>query len=314
MRLDVYAPLVASLLLGLSARPAARRLPPALAFRLLVGAGLSAAACWVWALGLLCWTAVGQLSFVAAEGHWSPSALRATDPVAGPVAWAAGVILVGLAATFVAVTLGRVRAVCATRALARQVCRTAPSGLVVVDSPVPEAFALPGAGRGRVVVSTAMLAALDPAERRVLFAHERAHLAGHHHHWLIAAQLAAAADPVLARLPGAVGLCLERAADEEAAAEVADRALAAAALCRAGLAALRAGPIRPAGLSMAYAAGEVRYRVDALLSDPPRVRWAVVGLVALLVGAALAGAVDAGRDTAQLFQHAIWAHWLRAGR
>lgn len=46
---------------------------------------------------------------------------------------------------------------------------------MVLDDPVPDAYALDGL-LGRIVVSTAMLRALVADERRALLAHESAHL------------------------------------------------------------------------------------------------------------------------------------------
>ncbi|NED76366.1 M48 family metalloprotease, partial [Streptomyces sp. SID9944] len=64
--------------------------------------------------------------------------------------------------------------------------------VVVLPDDTPYAYALPGGsgdpggsggsgGPGRIVVTTALLTGLRPAERRALFAHERAHLAARHH-------------------------------------------------------------------------------------------------------------------------------------
>ncbi|WP_240678378.1 M48 family metalloprotease [Streptomyces griseoviridis] len=65
----------------------------------------------------------------------------------------------------------------------------------------PDAYALPGRP-GRVVVTTGMLRALDAREREVLFAHERAHLAGRHHLFAVCAESAAALHPALRALRG----------------------------------------------------------------------------------------------------------------
>jgi Zn-dependent protease with chaperone function len=51
---------------------------------------------------------------------------------------------------------------------------------LVVEHTQPVAYCLPGRG-GRIVLSSAALAALDPAELGAVLAHERAHLAGRHH-------------------------------------------------------------------------------------------------------------------------------------
>jgi Zn-dependent protease with chaperone function len=313
VRIDVYLPIVISVLLALLARPVGHRLPPRLAVQLLVPAAVVTAAGWIWVLALLCWTAVGRLSFVAAAGHWSPAALGgANDPVAGPIAYLAGTSLLVLSAVIVTVTIRRARAVWATRALARQICPVGDGELVVIDQDAPEAFAVPGTATGRIVVSTGMLRALDAGERRVVFAHERAHLHGRHHWWLLAAQLAAAADPVLTRLPSLVSHLLERWADETAAEQVGDRRLAARALARAALATLnRPAPIRNIGVALSYTTRGVPARVQALLTDPPSIRWPLILVIAALTTVAAAGAIDAGRDLENLFEHAMHAYWAR---
>jgi Zn-dependent protease with chaperone function len=88
----------------------------------------------------------------------------------------------------------------------------------------------------RIVVTTAMLRSLGPAEREALFAHERAHNAGNHYRFLLAAELAAHCHPGLRRLRDTVQLAAERAADEAAAIAVGDRHLTARAIARAALA------------------------------------------------------------------------------
>ncbi len=306
----MYLPVLVALLLGLAVRRLARVLPPVAGVRALVGAGVAAAVGWVWALGLLVWTAIGELPVMARVGGWSTAALRVDNPVAAPVAYLAGAVLLAVAVGFVVVATGRVQAVRATRVLARQVCGGAGGELVVLPGEAPEAFALPalGTGTGRIVVSAGMLRALDAQERRVLFAHERAHLAGRHHWWLLVAQLAAAANPLLARLPAAVGYLLERAADEAAAADVGDRRLAARAVARAGLA-LHHAPVavaaRAQGIALGYTSHAVVARVRALLGKPPPARrMLLVGMV-LAIAVAAAGAVDAGFDVEHLFEHAM---------
>ena len=51
---------------------------------------------------------------------------------------------------------------------------------LVVEHDVPVAYCLPGRG-GRIVLTSAALSALPPAELRAVLAHERAHLSGRHH-------------------------------------------------------------------------------------------------------------------------------------
>src|ERR1019366_3181879 len=138
---------------------------------------------------------------------------------------------------------------------------------------------------GRVGVSTAMLRALPPDERRVLLAHEAAHLRHHHHLYVQLAELGAAANPLLRPLALAVRDGTERWADEDAAAEVGDRALAARALARAGLARALASPgLRMAPLTTLPAVDSgVAHRALALLAPRPRRRRRLAVAVATLV-------------------------------
>jgi hypothetical protein len=73
---------------------------------------------------------------------------------------------------------------------ARLVGRPEPGlGVVLVDHPQPHAYCV--AGRNpTVVLTTGALEALDPAQLDVVLAHERAHLAGHHHALLALARIA----------------------------------------------------------------------------------------------------------------------------
>ena len=308
MRLDVYVPVLAALLWGVAVRPLARRLPPGIGFRVLVGAGLISAAGWVWTLGLLAWTAVGQIPGVARYGGWSVPVLQADNPVALPIAYTAAAALAVVTVLVALASIRRLRAVAHSWKLARTLVPTAGGELVVLPDPTVEAFALPSFDRrrrGHIVVTAGMLRALDPAERRVLFAHERAHLHGAHHWWLLAAQLAAAANPFLARLPAIVDHLLERAADETAATAVTDRCLAARALAHAALAALCHPPAPARGVALAYTGSTTEARIAALLAPPPRSRRALLVIVAVTVALVVVAAADAGRDLETLFELAM---------
>ena len=131
----------------------------------------------------------------------------------------------------------------------------------LLETSTPIAFAAPGSP-GCVVVSRGMLDALDPAERRVLIAHERAHLEGHHHRFLMAADMAVAAMPLFAPLARQVRLATERSADEMAAAAMGgDRGLVARAIAHAALA---GGPAPDGG----FLGNSVVARVRALSRAP----------------------------------------------
>jgi hypothetical protein len=146
------------------------------------------------------------------------------------------------------------------------------SELAVLPDDAAYAYALPGArGKpGRIVVSTGMLACLTDAERRVLLAHERAHLRDRHDRYLMAAALVACAHPLLRPLGAAIGYTVERWADESAAADVGDRRVAALAVGKAALVA-RAAPAP--GIPAFAAPGPVPRRVAALLGPAPDGGW-----------------------------------------
>jgi Zn-dependent protease with chaperone function len=299
MHFDVYLPLAGSAVFGLLAPVLGRWLPPATATRLLTAGGATCAVAVLVALASLASTFVGQVAFVAALGSWSTTLVQLHDPVPTVVAEIATVALAA-AGVAVPVTIWR-----RTRALVRVVRAGAgvpsPGGLVVVDIPEPQAFALPAlpGSPSRIVVSTGMLRVLRGDEHRVLLAHEQAHLRHRHHWYRLVSALAVAANPLLFRLPAVVGQTTERWADEVAAEHVGDRGLTARAIARAALATRRTGAV-PAG----FGHGDVPVRVRSLLSGPQRGR----PMVALVVIAALLGClVAAGRaqaDTEDLFERA----------
>jgi Zn-dependent protease with chaperone function len=181
---------------------------------------------------------------------------------------------------------------------------------MVVEHDRPLAHALPGRP-GRIVVSTSMLATLGPAERRALFAHERAHLAKAHHLFVVVVDVLAATNPLLRPLTGAVRYTTERWADEIAAGQVGDRSVVARAVGKAALA-TRADPggQAPDGVLLAATAGPVPRRVAALLTGPParRLRSVLVspvGLFALVaVGLAVCSVVFS-LDAATDLHHAL---------
>src|SRR5262249_47324163 len=134
---------------------------------------------------------------------------------------------------------------------------------------------------GRIVVTTGLLHALTPLERRVVLAHESSHLLHRHAWWLLAADLAAAANPLLRPTARAVGVSIERWADEDGATPVGDRRAAARALARTAL--LTSTPAAAARLALAATTGDVPGRVRALIDAPPRRRPARVAVLAALL-------------------------------
>lgn len=296
----VAVPLVVAACFGVLGPRLARRLPPRHATWLLsagaVTAALSALAM-LFSVGLVL---VGQAPSVASEGHWSASILREHAPVEPGVTVAALSALIAAMAATIVVAGRRGLAMLA----AYRDCRRLPGAagdLVVVPNTSAGAVAIPGRP-GRIVVSQALLIALSASERRALLAHERAHL-GHGHHWhRTVVSLAAAANPLLRPLCSATLHATERWADEEAAAEVGDRATVAAAVARAARMSSRRGPV--IGPHLAVAAGGVPERVAALLGRPARPRPDLIVLAAALLIAGLVGAVVMGKEIEHLFEFA----------
>jgi Zn-dependent protease with chaperone function len=210
MRVAVYLPLLLALLAVPGARLLAGRCEPRLATWLLTLSALVLAATSTLSLALLALTGLLRVPELAALGEWSLRLAARRDPVELSVAAAAGLLLA--VATVAAVRMFAIRCRSLARAATDAACLAATDGLVIVDDPVPEAYALPGLP-GRVVVSTGMLDTLDPGERAILLAHERTHLAGHHYAFVALAQLGAAANPLLRPLAAAVTYTVERWAD-----------------------------------------------------------------------------------------------------
>jgi Zn-dependent protease with chaperone function len=270
----------------------ARRLPPAAATRLLVPASLVVAGSSVWVLVAVAFTWVAQFPAVSRYGQWSAEELRADTPF--PTAVPVGCGLLAVLAVTRAATRGtrRIRLLLAVRQSCRGIGE--PGSLVVLDNDRPDAFATPGVN-GRIVVTRGLLRALSADERRALLAHEAAHLAHRHVWWLLAAELAAAANPVLARTARAITHTVERWADEDAARAVTDRRLVARTLARTALL-IRAAPAGP--VSLPAVGGDVPERVRALLEPPPRPRVVPLAvLVVLLIATTVAaGAVQRRGD------------------
>ncbi|MFJ9110363.1 M56 family metallopeptidase [Streptomyces sp. NPDC102283] len=268
MGVFVYLPLVLPLTALPIARLAEQHLHPRRAARLLATVAVILASCSLVCLGLLVVVGTAQLPGNPLPDGWSDAEVREAvphDAFAGKASILA-LVVVTAACGFTVHRHYRFRAR-AHRALAGL-----PGGdVAVLPDDVPYAYALPGSP-GRVMVSTALLASLEPAEHRALFAHERAHLAGRHHRLLLATRLAGCVNPLLWPLLGALVYSTERWADEEAARVTGDRRLTARAV---GKAALVSRPV-PGGRAFAAfaAAGPVPRRVAALLGPvPPDRGW-----------------------------------------
>ncbi|QEU89922.1 M48 family metalloprotease [Streptomyces kanamyceticus] len=271
---------------------------PVVALWTLTASALLLAAGTVAALGTLALTGLFKIPAFASVGELvhplrTPS-VRLVLPLA---ALAAGLLALG------ALALGRsvVRQATALRTARSEAGRRPPAGdLCVVESPRPDAYALPGRPH-RIVVTTAMLRSLDAREREALFAHERAHNAGGHHYFLSAAELAAHCHPALRPVRAAIRLAAERAADEAAATAVGDRRLTARAIARAALAAHATDTARPV-VTPAATTSPVPQRVAALLSPAARPRRATSWVAALLAVCAFASCATAATVAVRVHQ------------
>ncbi|MBT2898057.1 M56 family metallopeptidase [Streptomyces sp. McG3] len=268
MGVFVYLPLVLPLTALPIARLAEQHLHPRRAARLLTTVAVILAACSLVCLGLLVVVGTAQLPGNPLPDGWSDAEVREAvphDAFAGKTSILALVVVT----TACGVTVHRHYRF---RARAHRTLAGLPGGdVAVLPDDVPYAYALPGSP-GRVMVSTALLASLEPAEHRALFAHERAHLAGRHHRLLLATRLAGCVNPLLWPLLGALVYSTERWADEEAARVTGDRRLTARAV---GKAALASRPVPGGAAFAAFAAvGPVPRRVAALLGPvPPDRGW-----------------------------------------
>jgi len=164
----------------------------------------------------------------------------------------------------------------------------------LLDHPAPVAFCIPGA-RPLLVLSSGIVAELDRGQLAAVVAHERAHLAEHHHLLLLPFLAWRAALPVLPaadRAHDAVRALVEMRADDVALCSLTGpdvrRTLAEAIVAVAGA----AGGEVPAG-ALTLTGGPVAVRVRRLLVPadplPPAARWAALtsALALLLAPTAL---------------------------
>ncbi|WP_432054566.1 M56 family metallopeptidase [Streptomyces sp. bgisy022] len=271
MGVFVFLPLVLPLTAWPIARLAAQHLHPRTATRMLTAVAAVMAVCSTVCLALVMVVGTAQLPGNPLPDGWSDPEVRAAVPYDEVVGKAAipALCAVLLACTQTLWRHGRTR-----RRAHRALAGLPDTEVAVLPDGAPYAYALPGVRRrrGRVVVTTELLDRLTSAERRALFAHERAHLSDGHHRLLLAVRLAARANPFLRPLQTAVSYTTERWADEVAAQRVGSRRTVATAIGKAALAS------RPGSPLPAFAApGPVPRRVAALLAPPPApARWPAV--------------------------------------
>jgi Zn-dependent protease with chaperone function len=260
---------------------------------------------------LVCWQAVGLaggLSIIGALlvhglapwGHSLPEAWwhwvtrqPPEDPVRGDH-WVAQTLAAVLALELLGVlVLSLVRTARTRRrhrALLELVVEPAAVGgdTRLLEHPAPVAFCIPGA-RPLLVLSSGMVEELDGAQVEAVVAHERAHLAEHHHLLLLPFVAWRAALPVLpaaGRAHDAVRELVEMRADDVALTSLRcpdpRRTLAAAIVAVATGA---GGPL-PEG-ALAVTGGTVAVRVRRLLAPaaplPPAARWAALAAALALL-------------------------------
>ena len=277
MLVTAFLPLAGVVLVTVGARAVPwRRLPPRVALWMLtsisvVGAGAVLAATAVLAGGFALGTPVGRWVVDAC------SLFAAHHRVPFSMGIGASILLIVLA--------WRVGSALSTVWSERVAC---DGPLTVLEADAPIAFAQSGR-RGGVVVSTGMLDALEPAERRVLFAHERAHVRARHDLHLLAHRVATGVLPWMGAMGDEVRLAAERAADVAALAEVdGDRRLVATAIARAAVATDSYGAPAPA---LAFNGGAVGFRVQAVLHPADRAPLPASATGLLGLGGALAATV-----------------------
>ncbi|MFD0434689.1 M56 family metallopeptidase [Streptomyces chartreusis] len=287
MGVFVFLPLVLPLTAWPIARLAEQHLHPRTATRLLTAVAAVMATCSTVCLGLAMVVGTAQLPGNPLPDGWSDPEVRAAVPYDEIVGKAA---IPALCAVLVACARTLWRHTRVRRHAHRALTGLPGTGVAVLPDALPYAYALPGGRRDRVVVTTGLLDHLEPAERRALFAHERAHLTERHHRFLLAVQLAARANPFLRPLRTVVSYTAERWADEAAAQAVGSRRTVAHAIGKAALVS-RGAPV--ATLAGFAAPGPVPRRVAALLAPAPVVRrwpslFTSVGLAAWCAAAGTA--------------------------
>ena len=304
MNITVYLPFVASILIGLAGPIVARRARPA------VGATALASIVAVGAVGTLWATALLAATFVDDV----PVLARSVGPMPVPdgVALAALLALIIASVRLVGVLRRRRRLYARIRDVIADL-EPVDSDVVVIADPRPDAFAVPGRGPARrrheprIVLTEGMLAALDDGQRSALLAHERAHLRAGHHRLRAAADLAAAANPVLIPARNTVGFLCERWADERAVAAVGSRRLVANAIATAALAQAADARARVAGRPVALGFSHCG-TVDrvAALHRPPASALRAATVLALAAGVCiLAADVNATGELLEIVRRLI---------
>lgn len=282
MSVGFATPFAVAMVAAALAAMAQRRLQPDVATRTLAVTCSAAAAAWLWGLLALTLGALAAVTSIDDWLSWCPNLYLADGHVAWGVGLGAGILLL---VSLLALVRRAKTAMSDRRRLPH--CH---DGVLILDCDEPAAFAVPGR-RGGIVISRGMIDALDESERPVVWAHEQAHLRNHHHWYLAAADLAAAALPVLRPLARQVHFGTERWADEDSVRSTGDRRLVARTIAKAALA---SNAYRHPQMAMATSA--VPARVEALIAPSQQVLGTIAGLT---VAVSLMG-LTVGGSTIQL--------------
>jgi beta-lactamase regulating signal transducer with metallopeptidase domain len=146
-----------------------------------------------------------------------------------------------------------------------------------------------------------MLRALAADEQAALLAHERSHLTHRHAWWILAMDLAAAANPLLTPTGRAIRHTAKRWADEDAAHALHDRHLVARTVARAALARHHH---TTAQAVTAATGGDVPDRVRALLTPPAPRHGPAIAVLTVLLTALTLGSVSVQQQGERLFERA----------
>ncbi|HEY2792302.1 MAG TPA: M48 family metalloprotease [Micromonosporaceae bacterium] len=287
--------LLLTVIFALSGPALARRVPPAWSVRLMVPTALAFAGAGLFVLGANAMTWAAQRPDVAELGDWSTSKLRLHDPVPPTLALVAASLL---AASVFSMTILAVRRARALRSIRHMV----PAGggdVVLLEDERVDAFTTPGRS-GRIIVTSGLMNALTAPERVAVLAHERSHRRHRHAWWILAADLAAATNPLLRPIARSMAHTVERWADEDAATDVGDRRVVARAVARASLLHKR-GLAFATAVALAATGGNMPLRVRALLETRPRRNAFAAGMLVLMALGAVAAVMAMQRCSDALF-------------
>ena len=252
MSVLVWMPVTVAVGAALAGSLLSHRLPPKLATFLLTVAVTSAALAVAWALTIVILAFAMQVKWIDSAAGWCDVLVDGHHRVPA---------LFGILSTAgLLVGLTRMLLWLRHRRRTLRALRVGSQPVEIIPARLPTAFAVPGRP-GQIIVSQGMLDVLEPAQRRALIAHEQAHLDHRHHRYVLVAEAATRAVPLLHPLRRRVHFCTERWADEVAAGVVGDRRVVASAITQAAL----SGSTFSGHGSLNLAGEGVAARVTALL-------------------------------------------------